>query len=412
MKLLIISDASLNPTDATPAFARAIARELAKSGHETHLLELVASEEHAHADACGVREHSLYCADEKELHALVRAAKGKGALSLALRLLARPKAALAAFRLVALGNGPAQAALQRETERLVKQYNVDAAVAFAAPHQAVFALKNARIPAAKYAVMFDPYSTLPLYAAPKYRKREARLYEEMRHVFITREMRAQLEKTPLARYISKMTELPFPAVVRPVEAPRPDFLDAKYTNLVFVGNLYPKLRSPEFFLQIFSKLNSPALRFVMVGGGREQFPAGYFERWGELLGERFLMTGGVPRDVAFAAMRHADFLVNIGNSAREQLPSKVFDYMCAGRPIINAEHCADDPARAYFAKYPECLTLSASEGVTPEALERAESFIAKSAERSVPFEQVEQAFFENTPKAAAGVLTEHIEGNN
>ena len=412
MKFILITDASLNPADATPAFARVIARELARAGHETHLLELAAGKEYAHADACGVREHSLYCADENELHALVGGAKGKSALSLVLRLLARPKAALAAFRLVVLGNGPAQAALQRETEWLAREYNVDAAVAFAAPHQAVFALKNARIAAAKYAVMFDPYSTLPLYAAPKFRRREAGLYEKMRHVFITHEMSAQLEKTSLARYLGKMTELPFPAIARPADAPRPDFLDTKHTNLVFVGNLYSKLRSPEFFLQLFSKLNNIALRFVMVGGGREQFPSGYFERWQSKLGDRLLMTGGVPRDVAFAAMRHADILVNIGNSAREQLPSKVFDYMCAGRPIINAEHCADDPARAYFAKYPECLTLSASEGVTPEALERAESFIAGGAGKSVPFEQVEQAFFENTPKAAAGGLTEHIEGNN
>lgn len=55
---------------------------------------------------------------------------------------------------------------------------------------------------------------------------------------------------------------------------------------------------------------------------------------------RFL--GNLPHESALGAQRRADVLVNIGNSPATQVPGKIYEYLGAGRPILQIQQDPDD----------------------------------------------------------------------
>lgn len=184
---------------------------------------------------------------------------------------------------------------------------------------------------------------------------------------------------------------------------------------VFVGNLYPALRTPEFALELFCALKDDALSLHFYGGGWEHFapdsPVGRAAaRAKEQLGDRFTVCGPLPPAAARREMARADVLLSLGNAVANQLPSKVFDYCGAGLPVLHLARRPDDPALAYFARWPLACCVDQSEGVTPELLARVGGFLHRAAGRRLPFETARRLFWENTPEAVAarmaGLLAE------
>ena len=58
------------------------------------------------------------------------------------------------------------------------------------------------------------------------------------------------------------------------------------------------------------------------------------------------------KDVAIA-MQKVDFLLNIGNKASIQLPSKCVDYWASAKPILQYRYAENDLFDAFFDHYPD-----------------------------------------------------------
>ena len=56
-------------------------------------------------------------------------------------------------------------------------------------------------------------------------------------------------------------------------------------------------------------------------------------------------------------MRSADILVNIGNTNPYQEPSKLIEYVHAGRPIINIATISNDSSAILLEKYPAVFSI-------------------------------------------------------
>ena len=54
-------------------------------------------------------------------------------------------------------------------------------------------------------------------------------------------------------------------------------------------------------------------------------------------------------------------LVNIGNSVDNFMPSKIFEYISTGKPIINVYKIPECPTLKYLAEYPLALCVSEEE---------------------------------------------------
>ncbi len=182
-------------------------------------------------------------------------------------------------------------------------------------------------------------------------------------------------------------------VIGPLFSPPPPSVEASPTagalrkkTLVYIGTLYPELRSPEYLLRVFEQLiQQPEfgdLELHFYGGTTS--PNSLFNRFRSLIDKSLFVHGLVPRQQALMAMLNAHILVNIGNQTSVQLPSKIVEYVWAGRPILNIASHPSDSAAAYLQGYPSLLSLSATDSISvAENVVQLADFV-RGAGREIP----------------------------
>ncbi|WP_291245175.1 glycosyltransferase [Fournierella sp.] len=411
MKLLCILDSVEFPLAPTPAIARRAAALLAQQGHTVHFLELYDGET-VPPEQPGCGRTLLPFADERMMNRVLEFGN-PGGTPVPLRLLklcAHPAAALAAVRQIALKKPRRIAAAKKAIEALDRQYHFDAAVAVAAPYAGSFALAAADFGGKKASWQMDPYAANHSYSAPGTFEREKELLAALDAVFIAPAMTQYYAPgAPLESYAAKARVLDFPSLVSPPPAPHVQ-REGGRLRCVFVGSLYPTLRTPHYALELFCALNDPKLELVFVGGGWENYPADLLEPYRKILGDRLIVTGPLPAVRAAEEVAKADVLLSLGNGVDNQVPSKIFEYFAAGRPVLHLAKLKNDPCRPYFNRWPLALTLLESEGAGPEVLARLSAFLAEKGRSRLPFEEAARLFESNTPQAAARCLEETLGG--
>ena len=135
-------------------------------------------------------------------------------------------------------------------------------------------------------------------------------------------------------------------------------------SLMFAGNLVNPVRKPDIFL-------SWALGLLVAWNGRK--PKIFFDIYGDsalnlhkyLPKEKSLeglrLHGQIPKTNVVDAMKRADILVNCGNITDYQLPSKIYEYMATGKPIINFVLNPKDTSVHAMKNYPSVLNVLAEE---------------------------------------------------
>ena len=411
MKLLCILDSVEFPLAPTPAIARRAAALLAQQGHTVHFLELYDGET-VPPEQPGCGRTLLPFADERVMNRVLEFGN-PGGTPVPLRLLklcAHPAAALAAVRQIALKKPRRISAAKKAIEALDRQYHFDAAVAVAAPYAGSFALAAADFGGKKSSWQMDPYAANHSYSAPGAFEREKELLAALDAVFIAPAMTQYYAPgAPLESYAAKAHVLDFPSLVSPPPAPHVQ-REGGRLRCVFVGSLYPTLRTPHYALELFCALNDPKLELVFVGGGWENYPADLLEPYRKILGDRLTVTGPLPAARAAEEVARADVLLSLGNGVDNQVPSKIFEYFAAGRPVLHLAKLENDPCRPYFNRWPLALTLLESEGTGPEVLARLSAFLAEKGRSRLPFEEAARLFESNTPQAAARCLEETLGG--
>lgn len=399
MKFLFVLDSVEAPHAVNPQLGRRLAGQLAAMGHTVHLLELWDGETPPPAPPPGVTLHTAAFADERLMNQALENGRKTGSpipLRLA-RLACRPAAAAAAFRQLVLRRPRRQTEARRRIEALCRQYGFDAVTAVCAPYRAAFGLESARIPAKKMLWQLDPYAANREYTAPGGARREAGLLAAMHASFITEQALPDYESGPLAAQRQKIHTLAFPCLI-----PAQGAASAPHAGLrcVFCGNLHPEIRRPAFALALFQALALPDLTLVLAGGGWEPFAA-EAEAAKAAMGDALDLPGLVPPDKARRLLQSADVLLSIGNTVDNQMPSKVFEYIGTGKPILHLTANDNDPALPVLARYPLAFTLREADGPTPKAADALRRWLLDAAGRTLPFAQCAALYPEYTPAAVA-----------
>lgn len=385
MHLLFVLDSVEAPAAPNPRFGRRLAAGLAAAGHDVDVLELWDGRT-APPPAPGCAVHSLAFGDEAAMEGILQA---PAPLPVRLgRLALHPAALGAAGRQFLLRVPRRVSAARRAMERLHAVAPFDAVCAVAAPYRAAFALEGAALPGARKVLwQMDPYAANESYRAPGGYARERALLEAMDLVFITPQARPDFAPGgPLAPCAAKARELGFPCLEPPAAPPRcPD-----PRHLVFCGTLYPGLREPGGLLRRFAALDG-RWTLTMAGGGWDAFAA-QRDAAVAACGARLRLPGPLPPTEAAALERDAGVLVSIGNTAANQIPSKLFGYFAAGKPVLHLAAHDRDAALPYLARWP--LALALMPGDSDQALA---AWLDKAAGQSLPFARAAALFPEYTP---------------
>lgn len=130
-------------------------------------------------------------------------------------------------------------------------------------------------------------------------------------------------------------------------------------RLVFLGTLYREIRSPAFLLAVFDRLQETRLadRLELHFFGDVNDCLEFFKPLRHMIGRKIFLHGTVDRKHALKAMVEAHVLVNIGNATRYQLPSKVVEYACLGKPILNLVRDHGDSSEVILRTYPAAYTV-------------------------------------------------------
>lgn len=172
-------------------------------------------------------------------------------------------------------------------------------------------------------------------------------------------------------------------------------------RFLYAGTLSRSFRSPKKLLETLDNLavsigNKRFQLLLFVEGDCDEIinsftPTKNFE---------IIKRGFVPKEELAIAKNDADFLVNITNEYKAIVPSKVFELLSTGKPLINIVSNGDDGSLAYMNRYPLHVNVSSLEDIDPLA-----SFIIQNMGKTIIKEELEGLYEECTMKFFVNQLT-------
>lgn len=174
---------------------------------------------------------------------------------------------------------------------------------------------------------------------------------------------------------------------------------AALCRLIYAGMFYKEIRNPEFALKILSQVPDVSFDMYVGKGECEDIILRYnhqnFNRSEYVDRKRYL-------DMIY---REYDILVNVGNNASLQAPSKMLELISTGKPIINFYHSKDSQYEM-IEKYPLGLNIGKDD---EKSVLRVTEFCKKYRGKSISFEEVSALYPENNLEYQINILRRLIE---
>lgn len=167
-------------------------------------------------------------------------------------------------------------------------------------------------------------------------------------------------------------------------------------SLLYIGTIPIKIRNPEYFFEVFKSIKNDNLSLTFVGCGDCAAVREYAAK-----DKRVKILPFVSHSEAISLIKETDICINLGNNAANMVPSKVFEYMSYGKPIISVVPIENEPSTPYLVKYKNACIIKEWETV-PVSKNKLLDFLGSF----VPNDTADKSdvFYKNTPKAFADVL--------
>lgn len=173
---------------------------------------------------------------------------------------------------------------------------------------------------------------------------------------------------------------------------------------VFMGNLYKKIRNPEYMLKVFgdSALKDVTLQ-MYIGGDCDHIVEKYAAESPNI---RF--HGFIAKEQLEQVLQEADFLINIDNLNCIGKPSKLYELLSYRKPILNfgySEDCGE------LERYPCKLHIPAYSDTHTAAI-KIGKFLFDSEERAeVTPEQIEMLYQSHTEEYVRDLITKTLKNS-
>lgn len=216
---------------------------------------------------------------------------------------------------------------------------------------------------------------------------EKKLYELSDRIITTPILLKEAEKIYSKDITDKIVPMEFPNVI-----PCAENMQSKSNKIqcVFTGNIYGNFRDPRYTLRLFDSVGSQ-ITFEMVGAVKPEVK-------NELALHKVLYHGPMPLEETKAQLVSSDILVNIGNKMLNQVPSKLFEYISYGKPIINICKNRSCPTLPYLSKHKYVLNLYEEEDIFEEQVKLLNGFILENYKNRMSPEEIAEAFESCTPQ--------------
>ena len=197
-------------------------------------------------------------------------------------------------------------------------------------------------------------------------------------------------------FFQKYAVVNFPLMTRPVLQTSKEKEDDKI-RLVYAGTLYKQLRNPECLLNILVDLSKEIeIEAVFLGGGDCEDLLNAAERDSN---GAIKYLGMQSHDTAIQYTAGADVLLSIGNVESPMAPSKIYEYMATGKPIVHMYTYDKDPCLDPLKKYGNALLVKEEDRYV---IDKIADFLENR--RILTFTEVEKLFRSSTPEYTVSIL--------
>ncbi|MGG7619586.1 hypothetical protein [Bacillus coreaensis] len=289
--------------------------------------------------------------------------------------------------------------MKLEIESLDREYNFDSIIAVT--FEEILALMYSRILAKKKSAFL--LEKIPLasnikvpFLYPYRREQKVKIEEEImdkfNSVFVLPIMYKYFSQNDKYKNKTKLVELEHPMVVNNISSKKSN---NKVYKLIYAGGLDRNQRNPlqilNFFLKV-SKVIMVDLKFYSYGNMQNSLykfaSANSF----------FSQSAGISADLLKKEIDGTDFIVTIGNKESDIVPSKIFDCISTGKPIIHFAQIAEDPYKKYLDLYPNSIMVNVQDLSEDETVSKIVSFMEKNYNNQTTYKYIYNNFYECTPE--------------
>ena len=225
-------------------------------------------------------------------------------------------------------------------------------------------------------------------------KQERKIFEQCTKIFTVEEVVSKAHYSPIGRFQEKIQYIPTHLMSDNTRYHVAN--ESGLVHFVYTGLFYLDIRNPEKLLQYFTQLPSNYILHLYCKGCED-----VIEKYKTVLGERLQVNDYILDIEEYNKMiGRADFLIDVGNTVSNQVPSKILTYCSFGKPILHFKNCADEVIGEKFSKYSLLSIVDYSEdvdGVTNKIVD----FVAQNKGKTIPYSDIKENFFDCTVEFVA-----------
>lgn len=210
--------------------------------------------------------------------------------------------------------------------------------------------------------------------------------------------------------VGKRVYLGHPLINRPCTSGipvKPGFVKTDKINIIYAGRLYC-VDDIQYAIELlnsipFAERINLVLFFYQMPSENER------SRMRHGFKGTIVFSGRIPIDDLLCLYSQADVFLGFAGGNYSQVISKIYDYMCFGKPVVYFYKDDNDVNLREFAKYP--LFTSIDIRLSLSKNNSIKDFLALNLGRQVPFERVESLFPTATATAYVDQILLLVDGN-
>lgn len=347
---------------ATGYCAKLVAEELAKRGHIVHIVSAYSEEKESVECDGHLFVHEILGRRVKQLKTLCLKSSNSiikrfgVLLTLIHKLLVQIKGI---FSIIPLFDDTSL--LYRKAASIIDTHRVDLIIPVVNPRESIIAANRLH---KKYNVPYVPYYLDSIVGnigfrilTKKWYIKRALKYEEKRvrdskGIIMMQSIKGTYDNISLESYpyVSKISYLDIPLLTIQPKDPKEGnsvFLFDGQFSILFIGTMPNRVRDPRYVFHMADALAKDDIHFYFAG------KSDYMNDLNELIdkNQNVHFLGQIEHSVIPNYVAEVDVLLNIGNSIKGMLPSKVFEYMSYQKPILSTIKHPNDLSIPYLKQY-------------------------------------------------------------
>lgn len=254
------------------------------------------------------------------------------------------------------------------------------------------------------AYQLDPYGLHELLSKKNKNIRirmEKKLFDKSSLIITTKCLYEQYKENKYyKKYIEKIIFLEFPLLVNR----RNICIDNNYNDIVYLGSIDDMYRNPNkilyYLIKIIEKYNL-SNKIIFYGQNKSRTLDEYIKKYNGIV----FYKGIINYEQATKIINSNVILLNINNNMKNQMPSKLIEYISSGNPIINVIKKSDESSAKILDKYKNNYNFY-EDKINNEDL--FVKFLEKNNIIKIDFNSVNNSYLKCTPNYFVKILKEHI----